>query len=232
MKRFFDQADVAQRDEGFTVQLDGRAMLTPAKNPIALPSSALAKAIAAEWSAQIEEIDTTTMPLTRHAYTAIDGVRENFDQVVAEIARYAETDLTCYWAEAPQTLVAKQAAGWQPLLDWAEEAFGARLAVAAGIMPIQQPRESIAALRTAVAAHDAFALTALHTVVSISSSLVIGLAVSAGRLDGPGAWHVSRIDHDFQASQWGEDPEAAAEAARARGDLEASTRFLSLVRAE
>ncbi len=232
MKRFYEKAAVAPRDDGFTIRLDGRAMLTPAKNPLRLPSSALAVAVASEWAAQAEEIDKTTMPLTRHAYTAIDGVRRSFDHVVEEIARYAETDLTCYWAEAPQTLVAKQAAAWQPLLDWAEETYGARLEVAAGIMPVQQPPESLAALRAAVAAHDSFALAALHTLVSISGSLVIGLAVSAGRLDASGAWKVGRIDHDFQASQWGEDPEAAMEAARARADLEASALFLSLVRAE
>ena len=230
MKRFYELATAARRDDGFTILLDARAMLTPAKNPIALPTAELAEAIAAEWSAQTEEIDTTTMPLTRHAYTAIDGVRQSTPQVVQEIARFAETDLTCYWAEGPDSLTVEQAAAWKPLLDWLQEQHGVSLAVTRGIMPVQQQPESLAALTAVVAAHDPFALTALHTLVSISGSLVIGLAVSAGHLASSRAWQVSRIDHDYQAAQWGEDPEAAADAARTKAEFEAAARFLDLVR--
>jgi len=230
VKRFYELATAARRDDGFTILLDARAMLTPAKNPIALPTAELAEAIAAEWSAQTEEIDTTTMPYTRHAYTAIDGVQQSSSQVVQEVARFAETDLTCYWAEGPDSLTVEQAAAWQPLLDWLQEQYGVSLAVTRGIMPVQQQPESLAALTAVVAAHDPFALTALHTIVSISGSLVIGLAVSAGHLASSRAWQVSRIDHDYQAAQWGEDPEAAADAARTKAEFEAAARFLDLVR--
>jgi len=230
VKRFFESVTTDRREGGFAVLLDGRAMLTPAKNDLELPSAELAKAIAAEWAAQVEEIEAATMPLTRHAYTAVDGVRQTVDQVVAEITRFAETDLLCYRADMPKMLADQQARAWQPLLDWLHEAHGTTLVVTNGVIPIQQNPEQIAALKSLVAAHDLYALTALHTLVSISGSLVIGLAVSAGRLDATTAWVASRIDYDFQAAQWGADPEAAADAIGTRSDLEAAARFLDLAR--
>ena len=86
------------------VQLDGRAVRTPAKAELAVPSAALAQAIAAEWDAQGEHIDPTSMPLTRLANSAIDGVRRAQAEVRADIARYAASDLLCYRAEAPDEL--------------------------------------------------------------------------------------------------------------------------------
>jgi chaperone required for assembly of F1-ATPase len=232
VKRFFATATTDRREGGFAVLLDGRAMLTPARNALMLPSLALAGAIAAEWSAQGDEIEAATMPLTRHAYTAVDGVRQGIDQVVEEITRFAETDLVCYRADSPKALATQQAAAWQPLLDWLHEAHGTSLAVTNGVVPIRQSPEQIAVLKRLVAAHDLYVLTALHTLVSISGSLVIGLAVSAGRLDAIEAWEVSRIDHDYQAAQWGTDSEAAADAIRTRSDLVAAARFMDLARAK
>lgn len=230
MKRFFESATTDRREGGFAVLLDGRAMLTPAKNGLVLPSLALADAIAAEWAAQVDEIDAATMPLTRHAYTAVDGVRKGIDQVIDEITRFAETDLLCYRADTPKALATQQASAWQPLLDWLNEAHGATLVVTNGVVPVQQNPAQIAVLKRFVAAHDVYPLTALHTIVSISGSLVIGLAVSARYLDGAKAWEVSRIDHDFQAAQWGTDSEAAADAIRTRSDLLAAARFMDLAR--
>jgi chaperone required for assembly of F1-ATPase len=223
VKRFFESVTTDRRQGGFAVLLDGRAMLTPARNVLELPSAALAKAIAAEWAAQLEEIEAATMPLTRHAYTTVD-------RVVAEITCFAETDLLCYRADMPKTLADKQAQAWQPLLDWLHEEHGTTLVVTNGVIPVQQSPEQIAALEKLVAAHDVYALTALYTLVSISGSLVIGLAVSAGRLDSTAAWVASRIDYDFQAAQWGVDPEAAADSIVTRSDLDAAARFLDLAR--
>ena len=232
MKRFFTTASTERREGGFAVLLDGRAMLTPAKNSLVLPTMALADAIAVEWAAQGDEIDAATMPLTRHAYTAVDGVRQGIDQVIDEIARFAETDLLCYRAESPKALATQQVGAWQPLLDWLNETHDATLVVTNGVVPVPQSPAQIAVLKRLVAAHDVYPLTALHTLVSISGSLVIGLAVSAERLDATAAWEASRVDHDYQAAQWGTDIEAAADATRTRSDFVAAARFMDLARAK
>jgi chaperone required for assembly of F1-ATPase len=80
-----------------------------------------------------------------------------------------------------------------------------------------------------VAALDPFPLTALHELVTLSGSLVLGLAVTRGALPPPQAWALSRIDEDWQAEQWGRDPEAEAAAAARRADFLRAAELLALL---
>lgn len=213
---------------GWQVLLDGRSVKTPAKAPLVLPTQALAQAVAAEWQAQGADIVPTSMPLTKMANTVIDGVAPRHAAVVDAVAEWGGSDLLCYRADGPAPLLARQAAGWDPWLGWAADTLGARLSVTRGVMPVAQPAAALAALRAAVAAQDAFRLAALHDLVTIPGSLVLGLAVAAGRLAADAAFDLSRIDDDWQAEQWGVDREAAESAARKRADMAAAGRFCAL----
>lgn len=224
-KRFWTSAEVAEAPGGFAVTLDGRQVKTPAKAPLVVPSRALAEAIAREWQAQDEKIDPATMPVTRGANAAIDKVRSQHAEVAALIADYGGTDLLCYRAEAPRELVARQSEHWDPLLDWAEAALGARLAVTRGVVPVAQPEAALAALSARVAAMDEWQLAALHDLVGITGSLVLGLAVAEGRLTADEAWTLAQLDEDWQAEQWGVDDEAAEHAGRKRDALLDAERF-------
>jgi chaperone required for assembly of F1-ATPase len=86
-------------------------------------------------------------------------------------------------------------------------------------MPHAQPGQSLAALAAAVAAHDTFELVGLHELVTLSGSLVLGIAISRGLLDGATAWDLSRLDELWQAEHWGLDAEAEAAAARKAADF-------------
>ncbi|KEO52765.1 ATP12 family chaperone protein [Thioclava pacifica] len=208
-KRFWKETSVTEAEGGFGVALDGRAVKTPAKAPLVVPTRALAEAIAAEWDAQEDKIAPHTMPVTRSANAAIDKVTHQHDEVVTHVAEYGETDLLCYRADKPAELVALQAEKWDPLLDWAAQTYGLRLTVTAGVLPVAQSQDALARLRAEVAACDPFALAALHDLVGITGSLVLGLAVARGRLTALEAWELSRLDEDWQIAQWGEDEEAA-----------------------
>ena len=231
MKRFWSAVSVEAGAGGFGIRLDRRPLRTPAKAPCLVPTRALAEAVAAEWAAVEGEVDPAVMPLTRAANSAIDGVTPESAAVAATIAAYGETDLICYRAPHPEGLVRRQAEGWDPLVAWAGEALGAPLVLAEGVMHVAQPPEGLARLAEAVRGHGAWELTALHDLVSISGSLVIGLAVSHGRLDAATAWPLSRIDEDWQIEEWGADDEAAAVAERRWGDFANAARLLELVRA-
>ena len=226
-KRFWKAAAAVPAEGGFTVQLDGRPVKTPAKTPLILPTLALAQAVAAEWDAQQGVVRPETMPMTRMANSALVKVPPAFDAVVDEIARYGATDLLCYRAEAPESLVRRQAEGWDPLLDWAAATFDAPLVITVGIVPVAQPDTSLARLRAVVAGYDAFRLVGLHDLVAITGSLVLGLAVARGRLTPDAAFALSRLDEDWQAELWGVDSEAAASAAAKRGDLSDAARFFA-----
>ena len=232
MKRFWREARVEETPGGYAVRLDARPLRTPAKAPLVLPKRPLAEAIAAEWDAQGEEVRPDALPLTRSANSAIDRVMPQHDEVAAGIAAYGETDLLCYRAPHPESLARRQAELWDPLLDWAAEAFGARLRTGTGVMHVMQPARATDALREAVRAHDAWAITALHELVTLSGSLVLGLAVSHRRLDAAEAWRLSRVDEDWQIAEWGEDAEAAAAARRREVEFHEAERLLHLLRTE
>jgi chaperone required for assembly of F1-ATPase len=229
MKRFWAAAGVAARPEGWAVVLDGRAVKTPAKALLALPTEALARAVAEEWDAQSGEVRPAFMPLTRTANSAIDKVAPMAAAVVEEIARYGGTDLLCYRATAPAALIARQAAAWDPWLNWMA-GMAAPLRVTSGIVHVAQPKASLAALTAQVARRSHFELAALYDLVAISGSLVLGLAVAEGRLEAGDAFDLARLDEDWQAEQWGEDEEAAESAALKRQAMLDAGRFLRLCR--
>jgi chaperone required for assembly of F1-ATPase len=230
-KRFWTQVGVAEGPDGWHVVLDSRPVRTPAKAPMDLPTEAMARAVAAEWAAQEGEIDPLSMPVTRSANSAIDRVAPHHADVAAMLAAYAETDLLCHRAETPETLARRQAEAWDPLLDWAAEAFGARLLPTAGVLPVAQPPASLEALSRAVRGLEAFRLAALHDLVTLSGSLILGLAVARGRIDTDAAWSVSRIDESWQMEQWGEDEEAMAAAGHHLRQFRHAARFWKLASA-
>ena len=229
-KRFWTQAEVVARGGGWAVDLDGRPVKTPYKTPLILPTRGLAEAVAAEWQAQTDRIDPTTMPATRAANSAIDKVTPQKAAVAAMLASYGENDLLCYRAEAPSDLVARQAEAWDPWLEWAAQALDAPLRVTRGIMPIAQPSASLARLRAEVDTLDAWEITGFHDLVQLTGSLVLGLAVARGKLDADAAWSISRVDERFQSEQWGEDEEAAEVAAIKGQAMRDGARFLALAR--
>lgn len=232
MKRFYQRVSVSpgQPAAGFTVMLDARPVRTPARQPLDLPSAALAHAIAAEWDAQDDEIVPAQMPVMQVAATAIDRVLPDIAGYAGRIAVYGETDLVCYRADNPQALVARQWATWQPLVDWAAETLDAPLTVTGGVAPVSQPAASLAALHAAVSAHDPFELAALGLAATASGSLLIALALSHDRLDADAAYAASVVDESWQIEQWGDDDEAAARRRNVRADIDAAARFLALCR--
>ncbi|MBW6506123.1 MAG: ATPase [Rhodobacteraceae bacterium] len=227
-KRFWKAAAVTEAEAGFGVALDGRAVKTPGKALLVLPSRALAAAIAAEWDAQQGQIDPRTMPLTRTANSAIDKVTPQRAEVAALIADYGGTDHLCYRAATPAALRAQQDAAWQPLLAWAATRYGAPLRVAEGVVPIDQPPDALARLTAVVASMDPFELAALHDLVAVTGSLILGLAVAEGHLNAASAWVCARIDEDWQILHWGDDDEAQAHAAAKRAALLTAERFWQL----
>ena len=230
MKRFYKDVSVAAQAGGYAVLLDGRAVKTPGGNALVLPNERLASAIAAEWREQGEQILATSMPLLRLANTVIDGVAVHRDEVIDAILRFGENDLLCYRAHQPPELVTRQKSGWDPLLHWVAQRHGARLRVAEGLNHVDQPPETLMALRRALEGFDAFTLGALHVIASITGSVVLALAVAEGVVPGARAFELSRIDEVYQAEKWGEDAEAAKRATALAHELDKAVELIGHVR--
>ncbi|WP_191286606.1 ATP12 family chaperone protein [Aliiroseovarius zhejiangensis] len=231
-KRFWKEARPVACDGGYTVQLDGRAIKTPAKTLLRVPTLALAEAIAGEWDAQADTIDPATMPVTRTANSALDKVAHQFTEVADMLAAYGDSDLLCYRATHPQELVARQSGMWDPLLDWAADALGARLRPVSGIMHQPQDGAALALLSERVHGMSEFELAGFHDLVAISGSLVLALAVTVERISVDEAWALSRVDETWQEEQWGIDEEASELAEKKRIDIVNAAWFFHASRRE
>ena len=235
MKRFWDDALVVDRPEGWGIALDGRPLKTPARAELAVPTALLAEAIRAEWADCGETIDPRAMPLTGLANAALDHPAAALGD---SLARYAEADLLCYRASDPARLVERQAAAWDPLLGWARRRHDVDFVVTTGVIHVAQPEATVArlahAVRVAGSAHavraaGGFALAGLAPIVTIGGSLVTALALFEEAVTLDQAWRAVTIDEAWQAEQWGEDAEATAALAARAADFAAGARFLALL---
>jgi chaperone required for assembly of F1-ATPase len=213
----------------FRLLLDGKPVRTPAKKEFQLPTRALADAVAAEWDAQTSRIDPATMPLTRIANSAIDGVMGREAEVRADIVKYAGSDLLCYRALGPPDLVRRQTKVWDPVLVWIREVLGASFRITHGIMPAIQPVPAAASVARVIEAHGAFYLAALHVMTTLMGSALLALAHARGHLTVDQAWAAAHIDEDWQISQWGEDTEAKARREQRWQEMRAASQLIQLL---
>ncbi|PLS19933.1 ATP12 family chaperone protein [Neptunicoccus cionae] len=229
-KRFWNTVDVAEAESGFVIQLDGRTVKTPEKRDLLLPTRKAAELVAQEWDDTSGELDPTAMPATRWANVSVDKMGGQMAAVVDMLAAYGENDLLCYRATHPQELIARQAAFWDAPLQWASQTFEAPLLVTSGVIPVEQPNQSVANLRQAVETFDPFELAAFHDLVQISGSLVLALAVARQHMVAEQAWDVARVDENWQIEHWGVDDEAAEAAELKRQAFLLSEELLLSVR--
>ena len=226
--RFYKTVAVAPQAQGFAVLLDGKPLRTPARARLLLPSEALARAVAREWEAQAEHVDPATMPLTRLANSALDGVSPRMAEVEADAAKYAGSDLVCYRAGDPAALVAAQSVAWDPLLAFIRERHGARFSLSEGVIHHAQPPETLEAIRRLL--HEAvgeglaapFRLAGIHAMTTLSGSLVVALAVALRQIDADAGFAAAHIDEDFQLRTWGADAEALARRGRRLEEMRAA----------
>lgn len=230
-KRFYKDVSVVEEDGGFAVHLDGRLIKTPARRPVALPSEAAARLVADEFAAQAELIDPATMPVTRIVNTAIDGVADDPQVVLEDVLRFAGSDLLCYRAPDPEGLVARQTETWDPHVEWAASDLGARFVLAEGVMHVDQPPEAIAAFNAHLSAfRDPFLAATLHTMVTLTGSAILGLAVAREAVSAEEAWAAAHLDEDWTNEHWGEDHEAMQRRAAREAEMMAAAALLAALR--
>lgn len=227
-KRFYKTVSIAEENGNFAVLLDGKSMKTPAKRSFALPVRVLAESVAREWEQQENEIDPSTMPMTRLANLALDRVADKATETAEEVKRYAASDLIFYRAGEPEALVAQQEKHWDPVLRWVREALGANFMLASGVNHVAQPDSALRAIDKEIDRFvSPFALAALASVTQLTGSALIALMLAHGKLTPVAAWNAAHVDEDWSARTWGEDAEAAARRAMRLAEFETAAKMLS-----
>jgi chaperone required for assembly of F1-ATPase len=229
MKRFWKDVAIVPEAGGHALQLDGRPVKTPGRAALLLPTPALADAVAQEWRDVGETLDPRAMPLTGLSNAAIDRIAVARPTFAAGLAAYGETDLLYYRADGPDPLVERQAAAWDPLLDWARGRYDVHFETAVGVMHHPQPPATVARLAEAVASLDAFHLAGLSPIVTIGGSLIAALALLEGHAGRDAVWAAVEVDEDWQTEQWGDDDIAIKARETRKADFDAGVRFLSLL---
>ena len=228
-RRLYETASVAGERPPFAIHLDSKPLRTPLKRTLELPSRDLADAIAAEWQAQEETVDPSTMPLTKLANTAIDRVAIDPSSFIEEIVRFAGSDLVSYRTGAPQALHARQAEAWDPVLTWIERKLDAKFEAISGIVFRSQPREALHAVRAYLEKKSSWELTSIHNMTTLTGSALIALMTAAGALSGGAVWVAAHVDEDWQIEHWGADAEHQARRTARRREFEAALLFLALL---
>jgi chaperone required for assembly of F1-ATPase len=228
-KRFYTDVSVTEGEGGFVVTLDGKAVRTPARNPLAAPTRKLAELMAAEWQAQAEVIDPATMPVTKLVNTAIDGVATDTQAVFEDILRFAGTDLLCYRAESPEGWSSgRRSAG--TLCSTGHRTRLARASFSPKASSISSSRRAPSRRFSALRKHDnATSLAVLHTITTLTGSALLALAFAEGELDEDEVWSLAHLDEDWTNEHWGSDEEAEERRVLRFADFNAATRaFLAL----
>lgn len=229
MKVFWAEVTTSAVEGGHEIRLDGRPVRTPGRSPMILPKAEFADFVANEWRAQAGSVNPLSMPGTRLANSAIEKVKPDPEAVVEHLTEYAASDLLCYRADGPRALIERQNAAWGPLLDWASEEFGARLATTTGVMPIEQPTETLVRLRSQLDPLDHFQLAGIYELITLSGSFVIGLAALKRFRSSEALWEISRLDESWQIEQWGVDEGDAAVTLRKQEAFLTAAKIINLL---
>lgn len=222
--------EITQQDNGFAINNDGKAVMTPADNALAVPSQPLAEALAAEWMLH-GKFAAGKMPLTTIAQTAIDRVATQRELIIESLLVYVDTDALIYRSNSSKALLEKQKEQWDPILKWAAETFGVTWEVTQGVMPIDQSEELHESLDKHMNTLDDMQLAACCMLAPSYSSVVLAFAVVQGHIKAEDAFIISRLEEEFQAEIWGRDPEAEKRVTRMREDVAAAGQFLTLLQA-
>lgn len=211
-----------------TVTYNDKALSTPQKKILAVPTQALADAIVTEWEAN-KKFSPTQMPLTALAYTAIDRIERQEDAVIEALMVYVDTDTLSYRSSNSSALSEKQQEKWDPIVGWASCTFGGIWQVTTGIMPLEQPQAIHEHIQNYLKNLSAMQLSACCVLASLYSSLLLALAVVEGKIQASEAFDLSRLEEDAQAEQWGSDQAATERRQRMQAEILSAGRFLRLL---
>jgi len=211
LKRFYTEATAEDASSGAAcrVLLDGKPVKTPKGSFLALPSRALAEAVATEWRNQSTHVRPKEMPLTTIGCTVIDLVLPETptgpgsNLCVDRMLPYLETDTVCY-EDDHEPLADLQRSEWGPLRQWYENRLGVQLAIATGLSVPAHPEATLEAVRQDLQNRGPWELCALEIATTTAKSLVVATALlDRDDVAAEQALRWAILEEYFQIERWG-----------------------------
>ncbi|KAG9008600.1 ATP synthase complex assembly protein atp12 [Tulasnella sp. JGI-2019a] len=207
MKKFWKEANLAEDESSFTVQLDKRALKTPSGNAVKLPRTKrlAATLVAQEWENQETLLKTHTLPMTSLVARAIDGLSTEKERahVREALMKYLQTDTICFHEDKPPALVRLQAKHWDPILESLRKEFNVDIKVHKDLFASGQDKKTEAALLDRISAFDQWQLAAFERSVYATKSFLISLALMMQRLSVEEASTIANVEVLSQIETWG-----------------------------
>lgn len=226
MKRFYDIVGITEAKGGWQITLDGRRIKTVKTNEQIVPSRVLAEMLAAEWDSQSEKLDPATFPMRDMADYAIDIVAPAKSEIASKLIAYGDTDTLLYRADPDEALYQRQIAVWEPIVSAFETREKLQFSRTSGIVHHAQSDATLAHLRARLEAQPPFALAGIEGMASLAASLITALTAAEGHSDPLELWQATSLEEEWQADQWGRDPEANERRAKRQRDFLTAHRFV------
>lgn len=204
MKRFYKVVTPFRGPQGYLIHLDGKPVKTPSGQEISVPSEKLAAHVVGEWAAQRDVIDPQTMPLTQILITALERGEQDRDAIRDQVLEYLNTDLLCYRTDMPEELSARQAATWNPWLEWFAAQSGVMLGTTFQLVALTQAPAAHDYVRGVIDQSARWDFTAIQMVTALSGSVVLALAFAAGRASPEDIFAASHVDELYRAGLYNE----------------------------
>ena len=202
-KKNWDSVELKRVSSGYILTMDGKKLKTPGENICTIKDPYLANKVYEEWSKLNDEIDYKKMPYTRTCFLTLDRSQKESINLRKKLVGYGMSDLFCYRAEKGSDLSEIQAESWNPLIGWVQTELQATLQITHSIMPIKQSIEVEKGWIKLLQPAQSLTLTALDELVTLSSSLIIGIGLLKGKVSPQKAWKLIRIDEEWQRAKWG-----------------------------
>ncbi|KAK0450684.1 ATP12-domain-containing protein [Armillaria borealis] len=208
MKRFWKDVDIEKRGDSFAVTLDRRSLKTPSGNTLLLPGTKklVATLIATEWDNQDKLLKPHALPITSLVSRAIDSLGEDAarEEVCHALLEYFDTDTICFHEDYPPQLVTLQSDHWDPLLEWARNAFNVEIHKFESILSNKQPEATKQKFIEELKTFTSWEMAAMERATYITKSFLIALALVKRFITVEQASIAARVEVSSQIERWGE----------------------------
>lgn len=228
MKRFYKHADCIEADGGWQVCLDGRPLKSVGGRPQIVPSAKLADALAQEWNAQGDKLEQAGFVMRDQTDFALDKVAVDPTETITRTLAFGETDTLCYRGDPEDAVFERQQSVWEPIITAVEQREQVQFARVSGVVHRAHPEQTLPKLKDRLVQMNPFQLAGLHTMVSLTASLCIGLEALQPDADAHGLWSAAVLEEEWQADLWGRDEEAEEARALKRDQFLSAFRWTQL----
>ena len=108
-----------------------------------------------------------------------------------------------YHQTYPEGLVRLQERYWWPIIKGLEQRHNMKLLISSDLMPRKQPQETINTIEHIMKSLNSWHFAVLTCVATTAKSVLIGIAMLDGQLDGQTATQTARLETLSQTQLWG-----------------------------